>query len=178
MKLTEDALSSIYTQDYTKKTNIEGVRIIPLRRFNDAGGSLTELARLSSGELDGIESFKIAQINYSELEAGGVKAFHIHEFQTDIWFVPPSSKMLLVLVDQREASPTLGVMMKQVLGDCNSQLVLIPPGIAHGCKNLAQHLSTIIYFVNRKFSVDLEDCDEKRLPWDFWGEDLWEMPKE
>ncbi|MCG2717043.1 MAG: dTDP-4-dehydrorhamnose 3,5-epimerase family protein, partial [Candidatus Marinimicrobia bacterium] len=84
----------------------------------------------------------------------------------------------LILVDQRDGSPTTNVIMKIVLGDCNSQLVLIPPGIAHGCINLSDRRTTIVYFVDRKFSPDPKECDEKRLPWDNWGEEIWETPKE
>lgn len=178
MKLNHDAQSSLLVQDYSSKPTIDGVKIMPLRRFNDETGALTELARLTSGKLDGVATFTLAQINFSELEPGGIKAFHIHEFQTDVWYVPPTDKLVLVLVDQRHGSPTSGVMMKLIMGDCLSRLVLIPPGIAHGCKNASARLARIIYFVDRKFSPDAKECDEKRLPWDFFGREIWDTPKE
>ncbi len=178
MKLIDNALKSLHVQDYSKRQVIDGVKIFPLRRFNDEGGSLTELVRLNKGKIEGDVTFNIAQINYSEIEPGVIKAFHIHEHQSDIWFVPPHSKVLLILVDQRDGSPTTDVIMKIVLGDCNSQLVLIPPGVAHGCLNLSNRRSTIVYFVDRKFSSVPGECDEKRLPWDNWGEEIWETPKE
>lgn len=178
MKLTDDAQSFLYVQDYSPKPTIDGVKILNLRRFNDAGGSLTELGRLTSGILDAEESFTVAQINYSEMDTGIIKAFHIHEKQSDIWYVPPTDKIVLVLVDQRSDSLTSGIKMKLVLGDCKSQLVVIPPGVAHGCKNLSSQRSRIIYFVSQKFSPEVSECDEKRLPWDFFGSEIWETPKE
>jgi len=178
MELTDDARSLLIIQDYSKKPAIEGVQIITLKRFNDEGGSLTELVRLTDGKPDALPSFSVAQINYSELEAGAIKAFHIHEKQTDVWYVPPKDKILLVLVDQRENSSTTDVVMKLILGDCKSQLIVIPPGVAHGCKNVSNGLARIIYFVDRKFSADPETSDEKRLPWDFSGREIWETPKE
>jgi len=178
MKLVENIQSVLHLQDYSAKSIIEGVKIVPLRRFNDEGGSFTELARLTQGQLVGDLPFEFAQINYSEMEAGTIKAFHLHEQQTDIWYVPPSSKVLLILVDLRLNSATKNLQMKLVLGDGNSQLILIPPGVAHGCKNLNSDKSTIIYFINRQFSPDPQLCDEKRFPWNFWGADLWDMIKE
>ena len=178
MKLTDDARSSLCVQDYSQKPTIDGVKIINIRRFNDEGGSLTELGRLTAGVLDGDEFLTVAQINYSEMDAGVIKAFHIHEKQTDIWYVPATDKMVLVLVDQRSESATSGMKMKLLLGDCKSQLVLIPPGVAHGCKNPSSQRSRIIYFVSQKFSPGVSECDEKRLPWDFFGSEIWETPKE
>jgi len=178
MKLTDDAQSSLYVQDYSTKPIIDGVKIINLQRFNDEGGSLTEIGRLTAGILDAEESFTVAQINYSEMDAGMIKAFHIHEKQSDIWYVPPTDKLILILADQRSESVTAGIKMKLVLGDCKSQLVVIPPGVAHGCKNPTSKRSRIIYFVSQKFSSDVSECDEKRLPWDFFGSEIWETPKE
>ena len=178
MKLVENIQSVLHLQDYLAKSIIEGVKIVPLRRFNDEGGSFTELARLTHGQLVGDLPFEFAQINYSEMEAGAIKAFHLHEQQTDIWYVPPGSKILLILVDLRQNSATAKLQMRLVLGDNNSQLILIPPGVAHGCKNLNSNKSTVIYFINRQFSSDPQICDEKRLPWNFWGADIWDLIKE
>ena len=38
-------------QDYSARPKIEGVEIVALRRFNDDGGSMTELGRLEAGKL-------------------------------------------------------------------------------------------------------------------------------
>lgn len=177
-KFNASASAQYSKQDYSPNTPIEGVEIVQLRRFNDDGGAMTELGRLSSGQLAGLEGFEVKQINYSVVEPLATKAFHLHQRQTDVWYVPPSDKMLLVLADVREGSPTEGTIMRIVLGDSNSRLVRIPPGVAHGCRNLRPATrSTIIYFVDVQFSVD-EHCDEGRLPWDHFGEDVWEVAKE
>ena len=77
-----------------------------LRRFHDDGGSFMELGRLSGGLHADFPGFEVKQINYSEMEPGVIKAFHLHRRQTDVWFVPPADKMLLVLLDVREGSRT------------------------------------------------------------------------
>lgn len=164
-------------QDYGKQPQIEGVEIIPLRRFNDDGGSMTELGRLDDGLHQLVPGFTARQINYSVMEPLAIKAFHLHERQTDVWFVPPSDKILLVLSDVRAGSPSEGVVRRHVLGDGNSFLIRIPPGVAHGCKNLRTAApSAIIYFVDVQFSVG-EDCDEGRVPWDHFGAEVWEVER-
>ncbi len=164
-------------QDYKGRKRIEGVEIVELKRFNDDGGAMTELGRLDGGVHQQLPGFEARQINYSVVEPLAIKAFHLHTRQTDVWYVPPSDKILLVLGDVRKGSPTEGQMMRFVLGDGNSRLVRIPPGVAHGCKNLRPATpSAIIYFVDVQFSID-DDCDEGRLPWDFFGTDCWEVER-
>ncbi|MFT5288325.1 MAG: dTDP-4-dehydrorhamnose 3,5-epimerase-like enzyme [Planctomycetota bacterium] len=175
--LNNEALQEYSVQDYSKKTTIEGVQIHELRRFNDDGGSMTELGRLDGGFLEGLEGFEARQMNYSVMEPLAIKAFHLHKRQTDVWFVPPSDKMLLVLGDMRKDSPTEGLVQRIVLGDGNSRLVRIPPGVAHGARNLRPaSQSVIIYFVDVQFSMG-DDCDEGRLEWDQFGADVWEVER-
>lgn len=164
-------------QDYSPKTRIEGVEIVELRRFNDDGGAMTELGRFDGGLHQQLPGFEARQMNYSVLEPLAIKAFHLHKRQTDVWYVPPSDKILLVLADVREGSPTEGQVMRFPLGDGNSRLVRIPPGVAHGCKNLRPATpSAIIYFVDVQFSID-DQCDEGRLPWDHFGAELWDVER-
>ena len=176
-KFNAQAQAQYGVQDYSPKTQIDGLEIHNLRRFNDDGGAMTELGRFEDGKLAGVEGFVARQMNYSVMEPLAIKAFHLHKRQTDVWYVPPSDKLLLVVADVREGSPTEGVVQRIVLGDGNSRLVRIPPGVAHGAKNLRTALpSAIIYFVDVQFSMD-DDCDEGRLPWDYFGAELWEVER-
>jgi dTDP-4-dehydrorhamnose 3,5-epimerase len=176
-KFNAQAKTRYAKQDYAPKRKIEGVEIVELKRFNDDGGSMTELGRLDKGLHKQLPGFEVRQVNYSVLEPLAIKAFHLHERQTDVWYVPPSDKLLLVLADVRAGSATEGQIMRVVLGDGNSRLVRIPPGVAHGCRNLRPAAtSVILYFVDVQFSVG-EDCDEGRLPWNHFGEALWEVER-
>ncbi|MBI4594364.1 MAG: dTDP-4-dehydrorhamnose 3,5-epimerase family protein, partial [Candidatus Rokubacteria bacterium] len=152
----------------------DGVAVVDLTRHDDDGGSLTELARFTEGQPEAFRDFTLRQVNYSEVEPGAVKAFHLHTRQTDIWYVPPSDRILVVLVDARRGSRTEGVRMRFMLGNGSSRLVRIPPGVAHGVRNLAPATGRIIYFVDVPFSPEPAACDEGRLPWDFAGADVWD----
>ena len=176
--INDRAREAFTRQDYAPAPAIEGLELVPLRRFHDDGGSMTELGRLDGGRHTGLAApFDVAQVNFSDLESGAVKAFHLHLRQTDVWFVPPTSKMLAVVADVRSGSPSEGVVRRFVLGDGTSQLLRIPPGVAHGVRNIAPEKGQLIYFVDRHFDPDPDACDEGRLPWDHFGTEVWEIVK-
>jgi dTDP-4-dehydrorhamnose 3,5-epimerase len=177
MDLSPDAKRAFQLQSYEPAPRIEGVELVELRRFADDGGSMTELARLTGGEAAGVPGFEVRQVNYSEVEPGVVKAFHIHTRQTDVWYVPPSDRVLVVLLDVRKGSRTEGVRMRLVLGAGASRLLRIPPGVAHGLRNLAPSPGRIIYFTDVQFAPEPSVCDEGRLPWDYAGADVWETAR-
>ncbi len=175
MELSDEAKRAFSRQDYSPAAPIQGVEIVELTRFADDGGSFSELGRLTGGLHAAFADFEVRQVNYSEMDPGAVKAFHIHRRQTDVWFVPPGDKMLLVLLDVRADSKTRNLLRRLVLGDGASRLVRIPPGVAHGVKNLGATRGRIIYFVDVQFSPAPDQCDEGRLPWDFAGAAIWDV---
>ena len=177
IRIDDKARAAYGLQDYSGSPRIDGVEIVELRRHNDDGGAITELGRLTAGMHQQLPGFEVKQVNYSEVEPGAVKAYHMHLRQTDVWYVPPHDKLLLVLHDVREDSPTHGVTMRFVLGDGRNRLVRIPPGVAHGTTNLARAVGRIIYFVDVEFSIEPGECDEGRLPWDYLGADIWNVVK-
>ncbi len=177
IRIDAKAKAAFAVQDYAPKTAIEGVQIVELRRFNDDGGAITELGRLAQGMHHQLPGFECRQVNYSEIEPGAIKAFHMHHRQTDVWYVPPCDRLLLVLHDCREGSKTQGQTMRFMLGDGKDRLVRIPPGVAHGTRNLAAATGRILYMVDVQFSIDPNECDEGRLPWDFLGAEIWDVVK-
>jgi dTDP-4-dehydrorhamnose 3,5-epimerase len=89
--------------------------------------------------------------------------------------VPPSDRLLMALLDVRKGSVTEGVRMRFMLGNGVSRLVRIPPGVAHGVKNIGSGAGSIVYFVDVAFSPDPAHCDEGRLPWDYAGTEIWDI---
>ncbi|MBI4775194.1 MAG: dTDP-4-dehydrorhamnose 3,5-epimerase family protein [Deltaproteobacteria bacterium] len=177
MEFVSGAEARYTVQTYGGTLKIEGVEFIDLTRHSDDGGALTELARMVSGGIENLPGFRPAQINYSEMDPGVIKAFHLHPAQTDVWFAPPDSKLLLVLVDVRKESASSGIRMRVVMGDGRSRLVRIPPGVAHGVRNLSGGRGRIIYFVDHVFDTNPQTTQEGRLPWDFWGSEIWEVER-
>jgi dTDP-4-dehydrorhamnose 3,5-epimerase-like enzyme len=177
MEWSPQAKRAFQVQSYAPSPTIDGVQIVELKRFHDDGGSMTELARLVDGAPQGMTGFTVRQVNFSEIEPGAIKAFHLHTRQTDVWFVPPSDRVLLVLADVRKGSRTEGATMRFMLGNGGSRLVRVPPGVAHGARNLGAATGRIVYFTDLHFSADPSECDEGRLPWDYLGPDVWDVTR-
>lgn len=159
-------------QDYSPKVVISGLKVINLERcFVDDSGELTEIGRLdANGALSQIPDFKVKQVTYTRLEPGAIKAWHLHLVQTDVWFVPSPSRLLFGLVDLRKDSPSQEKVMRLAGGAGRNQLVLIPPGVAHGMANPYPAPAELIYLTDQHF----DPVDEFRLPWDYFGTDFWQ----
>lgn len=165
-------------QDYSKKPVIDGVEMKELPLFRDDGGYFVELSRFAKERPTEFPEFSLEQMNFSEMLPGVIKAAHLHLKQEDIWFVPPSDRLLVGLMDCREDSPTNGEKMRIVMGAGRAEVLYIPRGVAHGAANLWDKPAHIIYFVNNQFDPDPENSDEGRLPWDIYGKGFWELSKE
>ena len=175
--LSPDAKQRFHVQSYGTPSEIDGVQIVELKRHHDDGGSMTELSRLVEGRPEALGGFTVRQINYSEVEPGAIKAFHLHTRQTDVWYVPPSDRVLVVLLDVRKGSRTEGARRRVMMGAGGSRLIRIPPGVAHGARNLGPATGRIIYFTDLHFSPEPATCDEGRLPWDYAGAEIWEVTR-
>ena len=164
-------------QSYTNKNIIDGVKFIPLKFHSDESGSFSELIHCNQTglKLPLDPKFNLKQVNYSVVDPYTTKAFHLHLRQSEYWFVPPSSKLLMGLIDARQASPTQNEVMRFTLGGGKAKLLFIPAGVAHGVKNFLPNAAQIIYFVDTEFS--LKDNDEHRLPWDMLGKQFWKKGK-
>ena len=146
-----------------------------------ADGLFSEIARIDGkdGGLQGHDGFKPVQWNWSLLQPGAVKAWHLHLDQDDLFIVPPDATLLVGLADlrhdpQRDAG-TRPSPQRFVLGAGRCQRLLIPRGVAHGMANLGTVPQTILYAVNRFFTADPDRTDEWRLPWDHFGAEFWSM---
>ncbi|MCX7955853.1 MAG: dTDP-4-dehydrorhamnose 3,5-epimerase family protein [Patescibacteria group bacterium] len=176
LNIIDKIKNKIFIQDYSKKPIIEGVKIFDIKRFFGEDGIFEEVTRINeNGCLEVFPEFKLRQINRSKILAGAVKAWHIHYYQEDIWYIGPEDHMILGLWDLRENSLTKDLKMRIVMGATYSKLVYIPRGVAHGVVNISNKEGTIIYFVNNQFNF--QDPDERRLPWDIIGTDFWQPEK-
>jgi dTDP-4-dehydrorhamnose 3,5-epimerase len=160
--LDDQVRGKVYVQDYSAKPTIEGVKIIPVRNFVGEDGDFSEIIRMDSGEIEGIEGMRVAQVNRSKLLSGSIKAWHLHFNQEDIFYLPPSDSLLVGLWDLRKSSST--------------SLLYIPRGVAHGMTNVSGEPIDLFYFVNGQF--DAKNPDERRLPWDSLGKDFWTPNKD
>jgi dTDP-4-dehydrorhamnose 3,5-epimerase len=130
---------------------IEGVHVIPLRRFQDGRGWFVELRR---------ESWlpkPTRQTNLSFSQAGTIRGLHYHERGQDDLFCCLEGAARVVVLD-RESGDTFTLD----IGDDNPVAVYIPGRHAHGFEALTDVL--FLYHVTEEYDAD--DPDEHGVPWD------------
>jgi len=134
-----------------KEGKIKGVFIKDLVKFVDERGWLSELFR--EDEMESIDSNLMPVMSYISLTLPGVaRGPHEHKEQTDHFcFIGPSNFKLL-LWDNRPGSPTYGERMVMYVGEDNPKVVIVPPGIAHGYKNVGDRSGIVINFPNKLYA--------------------------
>ncbi|KAF0135310.1 MAG: spsL [Candidatus Saganbacteria bacterium] len=106
---------------------IEGVQKIALKRNSDDRGYVTELMRSDDKFFN-----KFGQVYIATCYKGVVKAWHLHEIQTDYFYVPFGTTKI-GLYDDRPNSKTKGKYQVEILGEKGEDaLLIIPPFVWHG----------------------------------------------
>ena len=101
-----------------------------LETHRDERGFFREIVRVKDDFFE--EGF--GQWSHSLMYPGVIKAWHIHNKQTDWWYVC-TGVLKIVLYDKRPKSATYRQSLEMMLGDGYEPSILkIPPGVAHGCK--------------------------------------------
>jgi dTDP-4-dehydrorhamnose 3,5-epimerase len=176
--LLEDAAQALTRQSYAAAPSLDGVSLGELPVFRGPDGLFAELCRIDGDHaVQGLPAFRPIQWNWSLLQPGAIKAWHLHLGQDDLWLVPPDATVLVGLADLRRASPTAGQTRRLTLGAGRCHRLLIPRGVAHGIANLTAEPHAILYAVNQHFSPEPDATDEWRLPWDRFGGDFWAMDR-
>lgn len=137
---------------------IEGVVVKQVKHVVTNNGFLTELYR-SDWNLD---AYPVDQVFSRVLEPLQLSAWHCHAVTTDRLFCL-HGRMLIALYDGRSDSPTARRLMTFRVGSERPTLLIVPPGVWHGLKNLSSSPSILINMVNEAY--DYEAPDHWRLPW-------------
>ena len=130
---------------------ISGVRLIPLRRFEDDRGWFLETRR------DSLLPEPMVQTNVSFSHRGVIRGLHYHERGQNDLFVCLSGTARVVVLD-RESGET----MSEDIGDDNPVALYVPGRHAHGFEALTDVL--FCYHVTEEY--DPADPDEHTIPWD------------
>ncbi|MGH3083187.1 MAG: dTDP-4-dehydrorhamnose 3,5-epimerase family protein [Gaiellaceae bacterium] len=130
---------------------IDGVEVIPLRRFEDERGWFCELRR------DSRLPKRTAQTNLSFSRKGVIRGLHYHERGQDDLFACLQGTARVVVLD-RETGETF----TEDIGDDNLVAVYIAGHHAHGFEALTDLL--FCYHVTEEY--DPADPDEHEIPWD------------
>ena len=140
-------------------TLLAGVRFRPTRPVPHEDGHVTEVARASWEALER----PLVQVHITTTFAGRIRAWGLHPLGTDRLFVV-SGLVKFVLFDGRKDSPTLGRVNEIVASEKNPGLLIVPPNLYHGWKNIGTSEAIIINMPDRMY--DYEQPDALDLPWD------------
>lgn len=129
------------------ESRIPGVVCRPLAIYQDSRGWLAEIFRQ-----DELPQEQIPAMAYISVTQPGVgRGPHAHRQQTDLFCFPGPGEFRVVLWDQRPESPAFGVRQEFVLGENCPGIVIIPPGVVHGYKNLSDRPGLVCNFANRLY---------------------------
>ena len=130
---------------------MEGIEVLPLRRFEDERGWFMELRRESRLPK------RTTQTNLSFSRKGVIRGLHYHERGQDDLFACLQGTARVVALN-RETGETFSLD----IGDDNPVAVYIPGRYAHGFEALTDLL--FCYHVTEEY--DPADPDEHEVPWD------------
>ncbi len=148
------------TSDWRRVMNfIDGVQIKQTRHIITGSSITTELFRTDWPELQHSAQHIMQVVMHPE----AISAWHHHKKQTDGFFVN-MGLVRLVMYDDRNQSPTRGLVNEFRLGHIDPCLVVVPPGVWHGLQNLQSAASGFLNITDHPYQYD--DPDEWRLPAD------------
>lgn len=134
---------------------IQGAAVKDLKLLPDERGYLMEILRSDDPLFQ-----RFGQAYITAAYPGVVKAWHYHEHQTD-HFCVVKGMAKVVLYDRREASPTQGEINEFVIGEQRPQLVVIPPLVLHGYKNIGTELVLLLNLPTELYNY--AQPDEQRV---------------
>lgn len=145
-------LSSVDHSGGLRLDPIEGVRFRTTRPVPHEDGTVTEVARSDWDELDQ----PIVHVHITTTLAGRIRAWGLHRRSTDRLFVT-QGLISIVLFDGRVDSPTVGAINEFRVSDRNPGLLVIPPNLYHGWKNIGNNEAVIINMPSSKYDYDEPD---------------------
>lgn len=139
-----------------KNKLIDGVSVKTLKIIPDERGRLMEILRADDEQFE-----KFGQVYVTTAYPGVVKAWHYHKLQDDNMTVL-QGMVKIALYDDRENSPTKGIINEFFVGDHNRSLLHIPKFIWHGFKCISDHEALIVNIVTECYNY--KTPDEYRKP--------------
>jgi len=127
---------------------IDGVIIKDLKKYVDERGWLCELFRKDEVEKDHLPVMSYISVTYP----GVIRGPHEHETQTDYFCFLGPSNFKLCLWDNRKRSKSYGNTLTKYFGEDFPAMVIVPPGVVHGYKNIGITSGTVVNFPNKLFA--------------------------
>jgi dTDP-4-dehydrorhamnose 3,5-epimerase len=138
---------------------IEGLKYRFTRPVPHEDGHLIEIARDDWDVL----ADKICQVHMTTTLPGRTRAWGLHRRTTDRLFVA-SGLVHIACWDGRTDSSTFGRLNEFTFSERNPGLLVIPPNVYHGWKNIGSTEAIVVNMPTRRYTYDEPDALD--LPWD------------
>lgn len=143
---------------------IDGVQIVPLRRFVDDRGSVLLMLKETDPHF-----VRFGEVYFSTVYPGVVKAWKNHRRMTAN-YACVQGEIRVVLHDDRDASPTRGSTEELRISPEDYALVIIPPGLWHGFQGLGDPVSILANCATEASDPDELDRlapDDPQIPYEW-----------
>jgi dTDP-4-dehydrorhamnose 3,5-epimerase len=151
--------SAVNEQGKLRLTPIHDVIFRPTRPVPHEDGHVTEVARASWDIIGG----PVVQVHVTTTFPYRMRAWGLHQRSTDRLFVV-SGLVKIVVFDGRLDSPTYGCVNEFSVSDKNPGLLVVPPNLYHGWKNIGTTEAVIINMPTSMYNYEAPDALD--LPWD------------
>lgn len=120
-----------------RKTEIDGVVVLPLKQFADERGKVMHMINTASPLYE-----RFGEIYFSTVKSSMVKAWKKHR-QMVQHIAVPIGRIRCAIYDDRPGSLSRGILNIHEIGEDNYALVRIPPLLWYGFKGIADCVSLI-----------------------------------
>jgi dTDP-4-dehydrorhamnose 3,5-epimerase len=151
--------SAVDAQGKLQRMLVHDVVFRPTRPVPHEDGMLSEVARATWAEM----AEPIVQVHLTTTLIGRVRAWGLHQRSTDRLFVV-SGLIKFAVFDGRTESPTRRCVTEIIVSDRNPGLLIVPPNLYHGWKNIGATEAVIINMPSAMYNYDAPDALD--LPWD------------
>jgi len=145
--------SAVDRSGHLRQELIDGVRFRPVRPVPHEDGTVAEVAREAWEEVD----LPIVQVHVTTTLPGRTRAWGLHQRSTDRLFVV-RGLVSIVVFDGRVASPTSGYLNEFRVSARNPGLLVIPPDLYHGWKNIGTDEAFIINMPSEQYDHECPDA--------------------
>src|SRR3954463_11775244 len=133
-------------------TLIEGVHFRRGNMVSHSSGHLVEAFRDDWGMTESA----VLQVNVTITFPGKTRGWGLHRHTVDRLFAATGS-LCIVCYDGRRDSPTFGFVNEFFAGARNPGLVVIPPGVYHGWRNIGDDEAAVVSMPSRLYNYDAPD---------------------
>jgi dTDP-4-dehydrorhamnose 3,5-epimerase len=151
--------SAVDAAGQLRQNPIDGVTCRFVRPVPHEDGTVAEVARADWPEID----LPVVQVHVTTTLSGRVRAWGLHRASTDRLFVV-RGLVSIVVYDGREDSPTYDQVNEFRVSERNPALLVIPPNLYHGWKNIGNDEAFILNMPSSDY--DYEGPDALDLPYD------------